>query len=319
MANGAYYANTWDDSSLWWYCKCSFWNWSAKAKCQQCGIKKSYRKTAAPVVGNDQGCNDEFWKNSGGASQLAAEAPSAVAAPLVPQSNAQILAHQNAVKELESALAALPSGGCHDATRHVLKNQVDEHKRQITRSKPLTSQISSCTAALERAKTRKSKAEVAIEKAKAELAVADAAVTELQAESLRLERDLADTHEAKPSSVQAMAAALEAVIKDMTSSKFVPLEVAQRAEDMMTTLYKDVCEVVASAEAASVATARSADCAPCQDGNRAPGDGGNASGSTDGMLGATIRKSPSAPSLPSPSKPPAKAARSEYTEHQVCA
>ena len=77
------------------------------------------------------------------------------------------------IRNLEGSLAVLLATTAYESTRRHIKDQIEEPKRSITRSKPLTSLLVSCNAALERLKARKAKAQVAFDAAQNELSAAD--------------------------------------------------------------------------------------------------------------------------------------------------
>ncbi|CAK0900421.1 unnamed protein product, partial [Prorocentrum cordatum] len=242
----------------WWQCQtpgCSWWNTGNAKRCKCCGLKKSW----AQVVGQDASNARAPSKLQavelllqGGASNADArvDVPKPSTTPAAPHSTEDKGAQ---IKQLENSLAAIPPGSEFDDLRASLQSKIAALKRSMTMSKPLSSQLVSCRAAVDRAQRRKALCEEALAKAKA-------ALDEATKESITKATELKELEEkamqvSMPNSLEASTQALTRVIADMKASPAIPqVHLAQAEQEIM----KVLTGLQAIATAASATAAQNA-------------------------------------------------------------
>ena len=222
-------ANSWQND--WWQCAvCGSYTAKPKAKCRQCGIKKSW----APTWGKQETWDDHYTSSqytSQGKSHGEAQSSQAIVQTL--QGEAQPQEQQSPeelsgiIKELETSLASLPDKPWFIDTRVQIKDRIDKTKRQITLSKPVHAQLSACASALERAKQTRQTASDALEAAEHKLKEENDAVDRLASEMESLERAVA-SKQGQQSSVEHVAGALRGVMNEFKQhSKASPTDIQQ--------------------------------------------------------------------------------------------
>ena len=142
------------------------------------------------------------------------------------------------IKGLEQTLRTIPNGLHFDDLRGNIKAQIQELKREITKSRPLGAQVDTCKSAMDRAERRKSEALDAMAAAKLQIEEADAEITRLQEEL----KDLQSMVQAHPSAhadaedggdcMEVMVSAMQRVMEEMRSSgRVAPQLIAQAEKD----------------------------------------------------------------------------------------
>ena len=93
--------------------------------------------------------------------------------------------HQAAIRELHSALDALPHTPLHSVSREHLTSQISGHKKAIIKLRPVGGQLDGCRTAIERAQRRRTDAVTALEEARVKIETSDAEISALQRRSSR--------------------------------------------------------------------------------------------------------------------------------------
>ena len=227
-----------------WVCRgCSQWDWASQKKCSTCGMKKSYSDAVSPSAWQpsmSRQISQPQMVNQQGTSGPAAPMPT-LEPPQHPQmlqqvdDGAQLRAELGAeIDEIDTVLASLPKSKLVEEMRLGLESKKEALKQKISGTRPISSQLSSCLAAVDRARKRHSVATDAV-------LAAQAAVEKAEKEAIATQEQL-QIREAQLASLQ------EQVVECGTGSSHSQNDCLQGLENSMT---KILCEMKSGGQTAS--------------------------------------------------------------------
>eukprot|EP00973_Karenia_brevis_P087740 12169601-Karenia_brevis.AAC.1 len=119
------------------------------------------------------------------------------------------------IKQLETALAAIPEGNGNDAVRKSIMEQIEVKKKKLGETKPLGKRLDSARAAYERALKRLAMAEESIALALKAKEAAEVEVEQLKADVASLEAQVAGTPQKAVPTVVELETQLLAAIQQL--------------------------------------------------------------------------------------------------------
>ena len=152
---------------------------------------------------------------------------------------------QQDIKVYQDMLKQLPPEG-YAQKRRELEEKIQAAKRVITKSKRVSSQLSACVAALDRAAPKRQKAEEAAKKATEELEAAMLEEDRLTEEKARLEQEIVVTSP-QQSCLDLLSSSMRSVLADLQSSTAIDLTKVDQAKAEMETLYKKLNQLAGAA------------------------------------------------------------------------
>ena len=186
-------------------------------------------------------------------------------APQSPQCLEQELAQKDIIV-YQDLLKHLPPDS-HDDLRKSFEDRISAAKRAVTKSKPITSQLSACVAALDRAQVKYKKAEDAMMKASSEYENARSERQRLADEKSRLEGEIFHGQPSK-SCLDSLGSSFQQVLSDMQHSSLVDQSVVTQAQFEMESLFGKLASLAASIKAAGGPQASGSDASASRDGQK---------------------------------------------------
>ena len=202
--------------------------WTLKQKCSCCHAKRQWCEGPHDASNSHVPPSSPILRSSHVVPAQTVRQSDEVQVQSESQSSQDVISLSNTIKQLEATLKQLPLEPSFANVRNTVNDGINSCKKKITQSKPLSSQLASCHAALSRANALKEKAAAKVQQVSVDFAIALSEATSelencskdvvtLESESLSLEMQVATSGPNK-SSINSLSAACEDVINDMRVS-----------------------------------------------------------------------------------------------------